>query len=230
MSYIATSTSRTSVSWDAVSAALAADPAPPMRTRSLSRKWFVARVKPGNVAPRKSVFRAGRRAMGGNHYHRSRTGHSHDFDNDVRARGRARRLGAPHSSVARDPKTYRRIYRICPAGIHSRKDAPLPPWWSKARSKTRRTSARARACTCVASRGNQELASLLGEAGFRNFARVFAGGSKRFQRHAHGREHFKSCRRNFRRIRFAGRISCQDSLDWTSPSGTVHDLQNSAHI
>jgi len=99
-----------------------------------------------------------RRAMGGNHYHRSRTGHSHDFDNDVRARGRARRLGAPHSSCcAAIQKRTGGFNRICPAGIHSRKDAPLPPWWEQGPEQNAKNICACTRCTCVASRGNKNL-------------------------------------------------------------------------
>jgi len=128
-------------------------------------------------------------------------------------------------------KTYRRILtEFVPLGFIHEKDAPLPPWWSKARSKTRRNICALHALARVLLHGQSRTASLLGEAGFRNFARVFAGGEQTISAARSWKRAFQKLPAQLSRIRFAEEISCQDSLDWTSPSERSHDLQNSAHI
>src|SRR5260370_42583581 len=116
--------------------------------------------------------------MGGDHHRCARAGYSDDFNNDVRTRGRAGGSGAAHAPIARDPKTHRWIYRVRASRIHPREDPALPSWWSAAGCEARRTLAGTRAGAPAASRGHQELAGLLGEAWFRNLARVLAGGRK----------------------------------------------------
>src|SRR6266566_1308916 len=123
------------VSSGAVFAVSDAVPEPPTLTRSLSMKSSAARAKPGNAAPRKFASKVACRAMGGNYYRRARTGHSHDFNDDVRPRRRARRFGPPHPPVTRDPKTIWWIHGVRAAGIHPREHAPLPSWWSKTGSE-----------------------------------------------------------------------------------------------
>src|SRR5258708_21416220 len=112
--------------------------------------------------------------MGANSHRRARSGHSNDFNNDVRARRRTCGLGAPHAPVARDPKAHRWIHGIRAAGIHPREYAALPPWWSAAGGEAGGAPESACPCAHADTRGDEELASLLGKAWLRNVARMFA--------------------------------------------------------
>src|SRR5260370_38756856 len=112
--------------------------------------------------------------MGGNHHRRARTGHSNDFNNDVRARRRTCGLGAPHAPVARDPKAHRWIHGIRAARIHPREYAALPPWWSAPGGEAGRALASACPRARTASRVDQEFTSVLGKPWLRKIDRMFA--------------------------------------------------------
>src|SRR6266481_871069 len=103
---------------------------------------------------------------------------AHELHHDVWARRRTGGLGTPHPPVALYTETYRRVYGICSARIHPREYTALSSWRSQAGSQTRRAPPRARPRAHPSARRDQKLASLLGQAGIRDLARVLASRRK----------------------------------------------------
>jgi len=71
-----------------------------------------AEILDDRVRQELSPKQTARRALGRDHHRRARAWHPHYIYDDVRPHRRARRLGAPYPSFARDPETHRWIHGI----------------------------------------------------------------------------------------------------------------------